>query len=176
MPKCSNCGAENEEGSVFCKHCGTKLMLTVEDDVKNAIIKRIDGLKNKDEAAVKALMDDNYSKFDDWPPYQRQESAQALQNEFSSFKVLSNYTYEMNDFKANVLGDVAVATFILHYRATLRNQPFDITSRVTAVLRKQDSAWKVVHEHFSRFPEERPWQQQQRQFGRGGGFGGRFPF
>jgi ketosteroid isomerase-like protein len=174
MPRCSSCGTENEEGSVFCKQCGTKLVLTGEDDVKNTVIKRIEGIKNKDEAAVRVLMDENYSKFDDWPPYQRQEGAQALQNEFSAFKVLFNYTYELNDFKANVLGDVAVTTFTLHYVANMRNQQFNITSRATVVLRKQDSAWKVVHEHFSRFPEERQWQQQ-RQFGRGG-FGRRFPF
>ncbi len=175
MPKCPSCGTENREGSIFCKQCGNKLVLTGEDDVRNVVIKRIEGIKNKDETAVRALMDENYSKFDDWPPYQRQEGAQALQNEFSAFKVLSNYTYEVNDFKANLLGDVAVATFTLHYQATMRNRQFNFTSRVTSVLRKQDSAWKVVHEHLSRFPEERQWQRQR--FGRGyGGYGGRFPF
>ena len=122
--------------------------------MKNAIFKRFDGIKNKDENAITALMDESYSKFDDWPPYQRQERSQALQNEFSAFKVLSNYTYELKDFKANVIGDVALASFIIHYKATMRNEQFDVTSRVTAVLRKQDSAWKVVHEHFSRFPEK----------------------
>jgi ketosteroid isomerase-like protein len=180
MLKCPMCGTENEEGNAFCEQCGTKLTQnqsvaqnqissTAENDVKNAIVKRLDGIKNKDETAVKALMDDSYSKFDDWAPYQRQEGLQALQNEFSAFKVLSNYTYELKEFKANVMGDTALATYIIHYQGTMRNQQFDVTSRVTAVLRKQDSTWKVVHEHFSRFPEER---QQQRQFGRRR----RFPF
>jgi ketosteroid isomerase-like protein len=178
MLKCPTCGAENEEGNAFCEQCGTKLIQnqsvtqeqtssTVEDDVKNAIVKRLDGIKNKDETAVKALIDESYSKFDDWAPYQRQEGSQALQNEFSAFKVLSNYTYELKDFKANVMSDVALATFIIHYQGTMRNDQFDVTSRVTTVLRKQDSTWKVVHEHLSRFPAER---QQQRQFGRRRGF------
>ena len=188
MPKCPTCGTENEKGNTLCKQCRTRLSgstqdqavpdnqatrqnqtapkiqtgSSLEDDVKNAVVKRFDGIKNKDEAAVKALMDEGYDKFDDWAPYQRQEGAQALENEFSAFKVLSNYTYELKDFKINVLGDLAIATFTMHYQGTMRNEQFNVTSRVTTVLRKQDSAWKVVHEHFSRFPEER----QQQQFGR----------
>jgi ketosteroid isomerase-like protein len=174
MTKCPTCGTENEESNVFCKQCGSKLKLTGEDDVKNAVVKRFEAIKNKDEGAIKALMDAGYTKYDDWPPYQRQEGAQALENESSAFNVLSNYTYELRDFKANVIEDVAVATFTIHYQGTMRNQPFNFTSRATTVLRKQDSTWKVIHEHLSRFPEERQWQQQR---GFGGGFGrGRFPF
>jgi ketosteroid isomerase-like protein len=175
MTKCPNCGTENEESSIFCNHCGAKLKLTGEDDVKNVVVKRFEAIKSKDEAAMKALVDASYTKYDDWPPYQRQEGAQALQNESSAYKVLSNYTYELTDFKANVMGDVAVATFTIHYQGTMRDQQFNVTSRVTTVLRKQDSTWKIIHEHLSRFPEERQWQQQ-RQYGRRGGFGGRFPF
>jgi ketosteroid isomerase-like protein len=174
MTKCPTCGTENDESSIFCNHCGTKLKLTSEDDVKNAVVKRFEAMKSKDEAAIKALMDASYSKYDDWPPYQRQEAAQALQNESSAYKVLSNYTYELTDFKANVIGDVAIATFTVHYQGTMRDQQFNVTSRVTTALKKQDSAWKIIHEHISRFPEERQWQQQQ--YGRRRGFGGRFPF
>lgn len=192
MLKCPTCGTESEEGNTFCKQCGTKLVQNqsasqdqsmsqkqsvsenqtgsnVEDDVRNVVVKRLDGMKNMDETAVRALMDESYSKFDDWAPYQRQEGSQALQNEFSAFKVLSNYTYELRDFKANVMGDVALATFIIHYQGTMRDEQFDVTSRVTTILRKQDSVWKVVHEHFSRFSEERQ-PQQQRKFGRRRGF------
>jgi ketosteroid isomerase-like protein len=142
----------------------------VEDEVRSVIVKRFDGIKNKDEKAVTGLLDESYSKFDDWSPYQRQERAEALKNEFSAFKVLSNYTYELKDFKDTVLGEAALATFTIHYQANMRNQQFDVTSRVTAVLKKQDSSWKLVHEHLSRFPTERQ-PDQQRQFGRR-----RFPF
>jgi ketosteroid isomerase-like protein len=180
MLKCPACGTENEEGNAFCKQCGTKLIQdqtasqeqtssAVEDDVKNAIVKRLDGIKNRDEITVRAIIDESYSKFDDWPPYQRQEGSQALENEFSAFKVLSNYSFELKDFKANVMGDVGLATFIIDYQGSMRNEQFNVTSRVTTVLKKQDSVWKIVHEHFSRFPEERK-PQQQRQFGRRRGF------
>jgi ketosteroid isomerase-like protein len=175
MTKCPNCGTENDESSIFCNHCGTKLKLTSEDDVKNAVIKRFEAMKNRDEAAIKALVDASYTKFDDWPPYQRQDASQALQNESAAYKVLSNYTYEITDFKANVIGDAAIATFVIHYQGTMRDQQFNASSRVTTVFKKQDSTWKIIHEHLSRFPQESQWQQQ-RQFGRRGGFGGRFPF
>jgi ketosteroid isomerase-like protein len=182
--KCPTCGTENPEGNAFCNKCGSKMagstqsqsasqsppVSNVEDEVRSVIVKRFDGIKNKDEKAVTALLDESYSKFDDWPPYQRQDRAEALKNEFSAFKVLSNYTYALKDFKDTVLGEVALATFTINYKATMRNEQFDVTSRVTAVLRKQDSSWKLVHEHLSRFPTERQ-PDQQRQFGRR-----RFPF
>lgn len=163
MSKCNNCGLEIESEDDFCKHCGTKLKQLPSDqtknessteDVKNVVVKRFEGIKNKDENSVKSLIEERYNKFDDWPPFERQDSAKALDNEFAAFKVLSSYTYEMNDFDANLLGNTAVATFVIHYKATMRNRPFDVKSRVTIVLRKQDSEWKVVHEHYSRFPEE----------------------
>jgi len=182
MPNCPTCGAEIAEGDEFCKQCGTKVTgspedqtkdeSTAEDEVKDAVVKRLDAIKNKDEGAVRTLIDERYTKFDDWPPYRRQEATEALQNEFEAFKVLSDYSYELKDFKANITGDLAIATFTLHYQGRMRNMSFDVTSRATSVLRRQDSAWKVVHEHLSRFPEEMRQQRQQRQqFSRR-----RFPF
>jgi ketosteroid isomerase-like protein len=126
---------------------------TVEADVASVVTKRLDGIKNKDETAVRAIVDESYNKFDDWPPFRRQEAEEALKNEFGAFKVLSNYSYDLKDFKANVFGNVAVATFRLHYQGEIRNRRFEINSRVTSVLKRQDSEWKIVHEHFSRFPE-----------------------
>lgn len=136
-----------------------KAGFSLEDEVKNVVTKRFDGIKNKDEDTVRALIDERYSKFDDWSPFTRQEASEALQNEFGAFKVLSKYEYELKDFKADAFGDIVVATFNIHYQGTIRDNPFDISSRVTSVLRKQGSGWKVVHEHFSRFPEETRQQQ-----------------
>jgi ketosteroid isomerase-like protein len=133
---------------------------SAEDEIRNVIVNRLDAIKNKNESAVRAIVDEHYNKFDDWPPYERQEGSKALENEFDAFKVLSLYSYELRDFQANILGNTAIATFIIHYQAVMRNRTFDVTSRVTSVLNKQDSTWKVVHEHYSRFPD--PTTQQQR--------------
>jgi transcription initiation factor TFIIIB Brf1 subunit/transcription initiation factor TFIIB len=193
MSYCPKCGTENAEEDNYCKHCGTNLTAraqdqtlpqnqtavqkqtagqdrtaagaTMEDEVESTVIKRLDGIKNKDESGVRALMDQRYNKYDDWSPFERQEATVALNNEFGAFKVLSDYSYELKDFEANVFGDVAVATFTLHYQGTMRNNRFNVTSRVTCVLRKENSGWKVVHEHYSRFPEERPRQFMQRRRG-----------
>jgi len=164
MPKSSNCGREIGEGDNLSKYSGTKLSgltenqakagSSAEDEVEKTVVRRLDGIKNRDEGAVRGVLDEHYSKFDDWPPFRRQETAEALENEFGAFKVLSNYSYELKNFEVNVLGDIAVATFGIHYQGVIRNRPFEVNSRVTCVLKKQDSGWKVVHEHFSRFPEE----------------------
>jgi ketosteroid isomerase-like protein len=135
---------------------------SLETDVKDVIIKRLDGIKNREEGAVRALIDERYSKFDDWPPFKRQEAAEALENEFGAFKVLSNYNYELKDLEIKIFGDMAVATFSLHYQGIIRKRPFDVNSRVTSVLKKQDSGWRVVHEHFSRFPEEAQYMMPRR--------------
>ncbi len=170
--KCPNCGGEVEEGYYFCKFCGTKLSGAApaatpavpaisaatqpfEDDVKGVVFKRFEALKNRDENAVRALVDAQYSKFDDWPPYRRQEAEEALRNEFGAFKVLSNYTYEIKDLEVRIFGDTALATFHIRYQGEIRNSRFDVVSRVTSVLVRRDGAWKFVHEHLSRFPEER---------------------
>lgn len=47
---------------------------------------------------------------------------------FQHSKVLSNYTYELKDFKKTVQGEVALATLTINYKATMRNEQFDVTS------------------------------------------------
>jgi uncharacterized membrane protein YvbJ len=85
MPQCPKCGKEVGEEDSFCKSCGTKLIRSRENQsgvesstaegIENIVIRRFDGIKNRDEEAVRALVDERYSKFDDWPPFARQEAA-----------------------------------------------------------------------------------------------------
>jgi len=193
MPNCPKCGALVDEDAVFCTNCGnalpqqptqpqssqttspplgektalTEATLASSDDViKNVIIKRLDGIKNKDEKAIRSIIDaGRYSKFDDWPPYSRQDGDAALKNEFGAFQVLSNYNYDLTNFKVDMIGDVAIATFQLHYTGQMSIRPFEVNSRITTILLKQDSEWKIIHEHYSRLGEEQQrdaGQQQQR--------------
>jgi len=122
-------------------------------DIIGVISKRFNALKNKDENAVRDVIDDHYSKFDDWPPFRRQEAEEALKNEFDAFKVLSNYEYEIKELKAEIWNNMALATFHLHYKGEIRGNPFDVNARVSTILIKKNSEWKIMHEHFSRFPE-----------------------
>ena len=165
MTYCPKCGNQAREEYNFCKFCGAPLnrnapiqpvTLTLEDEIKNVITRRFECIKNKDENGVSSILDQSrYSKFDDWPPYGLQVAADALKNEFGAYKVLTNYNYEIKNFKAEVHETVAITTFYLHYTAEMRHQTFDVYSRVTTILQKQDSEWKIIHEHYSRFPEER---------------------
>jgi ketosteroid isomerase-like protein len=120
----------------------------VKNGVQDTVTRRFDAIK------IRSLMDDRYDKFDDWPPFERQDYGKALENEFGAFKVLANYTYDLKDFRANVFGDMAVATFTIHYSGQIRKNSFEVTSRVTTVLKRSNSDWKIIHEHFSRFPEQ----------------------
>ena len=126
---------------------------SLEAEIMAVVFRRLEAIKNKDESAVRAIMDERYNKFDDWPPFKRQEAEEALKSEFGAFKVLSNYTYELKDTKTIVFGDVAVTTSIMQYRGEIRNSPFAISTRVTFVLNKSDVGWRFVHEHYSRFQQ-----------------------
>jgi ketosteroid isomerase-like protein len=169
MNSCPKCGRETEEGDIYCRHCGARLGVQTtpvgmpsapsEEEIKNLIVMRLDGIKNKDENTVRSIIDSvRYSKFDDWPPWSRQDAETGLKNEFGAFKVLKTYDYDFTNLKIDLMEDVAVATFQLHYIGQMRDQPFEVNSRVTTVLFKESAEWKIVHEHYSRMGGE---QQQQ---------------
>ncbi|MEM3623278.1 MAG: nuclear transport factor 2 family protein [Candidatus Bathyarchaeia archaeon] len=139
-----------------------------EDEVKTVLIRRIEGIKKKDAQSIADLVDkDRYTKFDDWPPFERQ-GLDALNREAEALKVLKEYDYETSGWKIEVVNNVAVASFIINYRGTIRDLNFNIKSRVTAVLTKINDEWKIIHEHWSRLPQT--WQEMPQKPRR------RFPF
>jgi len=153
---CPNCGKEVPNDANFCKYCGIRLVeetrLSTRDIIRNLIIRRIEGIRNRDSKTIKNLVDqDNYTKFDDWPPFDLQES-EALKSEAKALKVLKEYDYETRGWKIQVFGDSAVAMFIIRYRGQIRDLKFDVKSRVSVFLLKSDEEWRIVHEHWSRFP------------------------
>jgi hypothetical protein len=125
-----------------------------EDAVRAVLTQRIDGIKNRNARSIAGLVDgERYTKFDDWPPFERQDSS-ALDREAEALKVIKEYDYEATDWKVNVFGDAALASFIINYRGRIRDLKFSIHSRVTSFLVKRDGSWKIIHEHWSRFPEQ----------------------
>ncbi len=155
---CPSCGKKIEEVSNFCIYCGSDLgsveSLPINEIVRNVLIKRIEGIKNRNSETVQKLVHvDKYTKFDDWPPFDLQHK-EGLESEFKAIKMLKNYNYETRTWNIEVFGDSAIAAFIIRYRGTMKDMTFDVQSRVTTFLIKHEGKWKIVHEHWSRFPSE----------------------
>jgi hypothetical protein len=125
-----------------------------EEMVKAVLIRRIEAIKSRDSNMLISLADsERYTKFDDWPPFIRQ-SIDALKREAEALKVLKEYDYETADWKISIFGEVALASFTIRYRGKIRNLKFDVHSRITAFLIRREGEWKLVHEHWSRFPNQ----------------------
>ena len=100
-----------------------------------------------------------FSKFDENPPYTRQNSEEAFVYEQASFANISDYNYKIDDLRIDLLGDAAVATFYLTYNGMfVNNYSFEGSAvgsrvRVTMVLARTNQGWRIAHEHLSRFPD-----------------------
>ncbi len=100
-----------------------------------------------------------FSKFDENPPYTRQKSDEAFVYEQAAFANISDYNYNIEELRIDLLGDAAVATFYLTYTGIFVNDysfegsPVSSRVRVTMVLARTDRGWRIAHEHLSRFPD-----------------------
>jgi len=156
MLKCPNCGGEVQQDYRFCKYCGYQLSpakeVSAEEAIRGIVIQRIESIKNRDAKTMTSLTyAEKYTKFDDWPPFDLQDS-NALKGEADALKVLKQYTYETFGWRIENFENAALATFIIKYKGRIRDLDFNVQSRVTEVLIKQQDSWKIVHEHWSRFP------------------------
>jgi ketosteroid isomerase-like protein len=100
-----------------------------------------------------------FSKFDESPPYTRQNSDDAFVYEQARFANISDYEYKIDDLRIDVIGFIAIATFYLDFKGVFVNDySFEGSavggrSRVTMVVGKFGDEWKIVHEHVSRFQD-----------------------
>ena len=130
-------------------------------DVEATIRAFFEAGKNKDLAALADFhaSRDLFTKFDENPPYTRQNSDEAFVYEQAAFANISDYNYSIDELRVDLLGDVAVASFYLTYSGMFVNDysfegsPVRASARVTMVLTRAPKGWKTVHEHFSRMPE-----------------------
>lgn len=130
-------------------------------DVEDVVRAFFDAGKNKDLTALSGFHSstESFTKFDENPPFTRQKSDEAFVYEQAAFANISDYHYQIDDFRADLFGDVAVATFYLHYGGMVINDysfegsPVSDRARVTMVLTRTPKGWKIAHEHLSRFPD-----------------------
>ena len=117
--------------------------------------------KNKDLTSLSAFhaRPDRFSKFDENPPFTRQNSEEAFVHEQAAFANISDYSYIIEGLRVDMFGDTAVATFYLTYKGMFVNDysfegsPVGSRARVTMVLTREKDGWKIAHEHLSRFPD-----------------------
>ena len=127
--------------------------------------------KNKDLSSLGGFHAPSslFSKFDESPPYTRQNAEEAFIYEQAAFANLSDYQYGVEDLRVDIVGDVAIATFYLTYKGIFVNDysfegsTVGSRSRVTMVLARIDGNLKIVHEHFSPFPEWKSRSEQKQQ-------------
>jgi ketosteroid isomerase-like protein len=132
--------------------------------VKNAIFRVFDAAKNRDFGILASMHLQNeslFSKFDDSSPYKRQTYSQALMHEEVAYSNITDFNYKIEDLKIDLFGkEFAIATFHLETGGLFVNDyrfegsPARSKLRVTMVFLWKDDQWLIVHEHFSKFPEE----------------------
>ena len=91
-----------------------------------------------------------FSKFDDTPPSTRQDAVSARQHELTSLSQMKSFNATVEDLGVDVLGSVAVATFILRYSFETADASGSSSARSTMVFVEVAGSWKILHEHFSR--------------------------
>lgn len=129
--------------------------------VEAVIVAFFEAGKNKDLPRLSGFhaSADRFTKFDESPPYTRQNSEEAFVHEQAAFANISDYDYKMDNLRVDLFEDVAVATFYLTYKGMFVNDysfegsPVGSRARVTMVLARTPGGWKIAHEHLSRFPD-----------------------
>lgn len=130
-------------------------------DVEGVVRAFFEAGKEKDLAGLAGFHSsrESFTKFDENPPYTRQNSDEAFVHEQAAFANISDYSYTIDELRVDLFGDAAVATFYLAYGGMFVNDysfegsPVSGRARVTMVLSRTEEGWKIAHEHLSRFPD-----------------------
>ena len=123
-----------------------------------------DAAKNRDFGVLASMHYPNeelFSKFDYSSPYKRQTFSQALMHEEVAYSNITDFSYKIEDLKIDLFAEeFAIATFHLETGGLFVNDyrfegsPAREKLRVTMVFMWKDDQWLIVHEHFSKFPDE----------------------
>lgn len=130
-------------------------------DVEAVVRAFFEAGKNKDLTALADFHSsrESFTKFDENPPYTRQNSEEAFVYEQAAFANISDYRYAIDELRVDLFEDSAVATFYLTYGGMFVNDysfegsPVSGKARVSMVLVRTSRGWRIAHEHFSRYPD-----------------------
>jgi ketosteroid isomerase-like protein len=130
-------------------------------DIEHIIRGFFEAGKNKDLTSIADYHSsvELFTKFDENPPYTRQNSDDAFVHEQAAFANISDYNYQIDDLRVDLVGDVGIATFYLTYTGMFVNDysfegsPVSSKARTTMVLVRTPKGWRIAHEHISRFPD-----------------------
>jgi ketosteroid isomerase-like protein len=125
--------------------------------VRQFIQKYFQLAQSKEIEKIEEFLDPHFTKFGDSPPYDRRDFARALMLEQLHFASLSDYDFKIESLNTEVMGNVAIATFLLEVTGMIvddysfRGASVSNKSRVTIVLKKdKNDQWKMVHQHLSK--------------------------
>ena len=125
------------------------------------ILRVLEAGRRGDADEIKSLHSESYTRYSELPPFHLQERDEALKLKTSLYTELVDFSYRVEDFSVRMLAEnVALATFTLSYEGvyiysyTFEGRPFTMKVRCTAVLVKEGGDWRILHEHYSRIPEE----------------------
>jgi ketosteroid isomerase-like protein len=125
--------------------------------VRQFIHKYFQLAQSKEIEKIEEFLDPHFTKFGDSPPYDRRDFGRALMLEQLHFASLSDYNFKIENLNIEVIGDVAVATFLLEVTGMIvddysfRGTSVSNKSRVTIVLKKdKNDQWKMFHQHLSK--------------------------
>lgn len=130
-------------------------------DIESVIIAFFEAGKTKDLTSLADFHSshETFTKFDENPPYTRQNSEEAFVYEQAAFANISDYSYKIEELRIDLFGDAAVASFYLTYGGMFVNDysfegsPVGSRVRATMVLARTGRGWRIAHEHLSRFPD-----------------------
>jgi ketosteroid isomerase-like protein len=93
-----------------------------------------------------------FTKFDDFEPLDRQDAETTRRLEREAIAGVKAFVPRVEQLKVDVVGPVAVATFVFAYAVTLPDdEQLAVRARSTLVFAEAGAEWKIVHEHFSPF-------------------------
>ena len=105
-----------------------------------------------DFALLVPLIDPEASFWFSSGTYQGRDAArQAFER---TWQRLANETYWLEDLTwIAKSAEAASCTYRFHWRATIEGEAAEGMGRGTTVLARDESGWRIVHEHLSAFPE-----------------------